>query len=69
MADHVYSISEIAGSSTESIEGAIDTALTRARKTLRNLDWFEVRELRGYLTSEGTVAHYQVVLKLGFRME
>jgi flavin-binding protein dodecin len=69
MTDNVYAISEIAGSSTESIEDAIDTALSRARKTLRNLNWFEVTEMRGYLTSEGTVEHYQVVLKLGFRME
>jgi dodecin len=69
MTDNVYAISEIAGSSTESIEDAIDTALARARKTLRNLNWFEVTELRGYLTAEGTIEHYQVVLKLGFRME
>jgi flavin-binding protein dodecin len=69
MSDNVYAISEIAGSSTESIEDAIETALARARKTLRNLNWFEVTEMRGYLTSEGTVEHYQVVLKLGFRME
>jgi flavin-binding protein dodecin len=69
MPDNVYAISEIAGSSTESIEDAIDTALARARKTLLNLNWFEVTELRGYLTEEGTIEHYQVVLKLGFRME
>ena len=69
MSDHVYSISEIAGSSPDSFEGAIDTALVRARKTLRNLDWFEVTEMRGHLTPEGKVDHYQVVLKLGFRME
>jgi flavin-binding protein dodecin len=69
MSDNVYAISEIAGSSTESIEDAIETALARARKTLRNLNWFEVTELRGYLTDEGTVERYQVVLKLGFRME
>ncbi|MGZ4194941.1 MAG: dodecin [Solirubrobacteraceae bacterium] len=69
MSDHVYSVSEIVGSSSESIEGAIDVALTRARKTLRHLHWFEVTELRGYLTDEGTVDYYQVALKLGFRME
>jgi flavin-binding protein dodecin len=69
MTNNVYSISEIVGSSPDSIEDAITTALARARKTLRNLDWFEVTELRGYLTSEGNVDHYQVVLKLGFRME
>jgi flavin-binding protein dodecin len=69
MSDHVYSVSEIVGSSSESIEGAIDVALTRARKTLRHLHWFEVTEMRGYLTDEGTVDYYQVALKLGFRME
>jgi dodecin len=69
MSDHVYSVSEIVGSSSESIEGAIDVALTRARKTLRHLNWFEVTEMRGYLTDEGTVDYYQVALKLGFRME
>jgi dodecin len=69
MPDNVYSVSEIVGSSPNSIEDAISSALTRARKTLRNLDWFEVTELRGHLTAEGTVAHYQVALKLGFRME
>jgi flavin-binding protein dodecin len=69
MTNNVYSVSEIVGSSPKSIEDAIDSALTRARKTLRNLDWFEVTELRGHLTEEGAVDHYQVTLKLGFRME
>lgn len=69
MTDHVYSVSEIVGSSQESIEDAIDTALARARKTLRHLNWFEVTELRGYLKDDGTVDYYQVTLKLGFRME
>jgi flavin-binding protein dodecin len=69
MSDHVYSVSEIVGSSPESIEEAINVALTRARKTLRHLNWFEVTEMRGYLTDDGTVDYYQVALKLGFRME
>jgi dodecin len=69
MSDHVYSISEIVGSSPDSIEGAIDVALARARKTLRNLNWFEVIETRGYVGEDGAVDHYQVTLKLGFRME
>jgi hypothetical protein len=69
MSDHVYSVSEIVGSSSESIEDAIDTALARARKTLRHMNWFEVTELRGYLKDDGTVDYYQVTLKLGFRME
>jgi dodecin len=69
MANHVYSVSEIVGSSPNTIEDAINNALARARKTLRHLDWFEVTELRGRLSAEGTLDHYQVTLKLGFRME
>lgn len=69
MSDHVYSVSEIVGSSPDSIEDAINTALARARKTLRHLHWFEVTEVRGFLTDDGTVDYYQVGLKLGFRME
>jgi flavin-binding protein dodecin len=69
MSDNVYAISEIAGSSSDSIEGAIENALSRARRTLRNLDWFETTEIRGHLSEDGTVSHYQVSLKLGFRMD
>jgi dodecin len=69
MVNHVYSISEIVGSSPNTIEEAIDNALARANKTLRHLDWFEVTGLRGHLSAEGAVDHYQVTLKLGFRME
>jgi dodecin len=69
MSDHVYSVSEIVGSSPDSIEEAINVALARARKTLRHLNWFEVTEVRGYLNDDGAVDYYQVALKLGFRME
>ena len=69
MSDNVYAISEIAGSSENSIEEAIENAVTRARQTLRNLDWFETTEIRGHLADDGSVDHYQVSLKLGFRME
>ncbi len=69
MSNNVYAVSEIVGSSKDSIEGAIEGALARARQTLRNLDWFEVTELRGHLTDDGAVDRYQVTLKLGFRME
>ena len=69
MSSDVYSVSEIVGSSTDSIEEAIENAVARARKTLRNLDWFEVTEIRGHLGDDGSVAHYQVTLKLGFKME
>jgi flavin-binding protein dodecin len=69
VSENVYSVSEIVGSSQNSIEDAIAGALARARKTLRNLDWFEVTEIRGHLDDDGSIGHYQVALKLGFRME
>lgn len=69
MSSNVYSITEIAGSSPDGIEAAIENALDRAKQTLRNLDWFEVTETRGHLADDGTVEHYQVSLKLGFKME
>jgi flavin-binding protein dodecin len=69
MSNHVYSVSEIVGSSTDGIEDAVSNAIERARKTLRNLDWFEVTEIRGHLGEDGTVDDYQVTLKLGFRMD
>ncbi len=69
MTDHVYSVSEIVGSSPEGIDDAISNALGRARKTLRHLDWFEVTEIRGHLKEEGAIDYYQVGLKVGFRLE
>ena len=69
MSNHVYSVSEIVGSSPKGIEDAIENALGRASKTIRNLDWFQMTEVRGHLEGDGTVDHYQVVLKVGFRME
>ncbi len=69
MSDHVYSVSEIVGTSPDGIEPAIENALARARKTLRNLDWFETTEVRGHLDDGGAVDYWQVSLKLGFRME
>jgi flavin-binding protein dodecin len=69
MSSNVYSITEIAGSSPDGVEAAIENALERARKTLRNLDWFEVTEVRGHLKDDGAVDYYQVALKLGLRME
>jgi flavin-binding protein dodecin len=67
--NHTYSISEIVGSSNEGIEQAIDNGLGRMSKTIKNLDWFEVASIRGRLGDDGAVAHYQVTLKVGFRME
>lgn len=69
MTDHVYSVSEIVGTSPTSTDAAIVNALDRARKTLRNMDWFEVVGTRGHLGSDGSLDHFQVTLKVGFRME
>jgi flavin-binding protein dodecin len=68
MTDHVYKSVEITGSSPEGVKEAIDGAIAKASKTLRNLDWFEVTSIRGHI-DEGSVAHYQVTLKIGFRLE
>jgi hypothetical protein len=65
--DHIYKKIELVGSSATSVEGAIQSALTRASKTLQHLDWFEVDQIRGHI-EDGKVAHYQVVLKVGFRL-
>jgi dodecin len=68
MANHVYSVSEIVGSSPDGIDAAVTNAVTEAGRTLRNLDWFEVKDIRGQL-GDGRVAHWQVTVKLGFRLE
>ena len=67
MSDSVYSVSEIVGSSSESIEDAVKGALGRASKTLHNLDWFEVTDMRGRI-EDGT-CRFQVTLKVGFRLD
>jgi dodecin len=68
VADHTYRVTEIVGTSPEGIETAIRNGLHRAGQTLRHLDWFEVTDIRGQL-QDGEVAHYQVGLKVGFRLE
>ena len=68
MTDHVYKVSELVGSSENSIEDAIQTAISRASKTLRNLRWFEVKQIRGHIGDDG-VHHYQVTLKVGFTLQ
>ena len=68
MPDHVYRIIEVAGSSEQSIEAAIQNAVGRASQTLRQIGWFEVLQTRGHVEN-GKVAHYQVVLKVGFTLE
>ena len=69
MTDHVYKSVEITGTSPAGVTEAIDRALAKASETLRNLDWFEVVAMRGQISDEGRVAHYQVTLKVGFRLE
>jgi len=66
--DHTYKISEIVGSSPESVDSAIRNGVGRAGKTLRNLDWFEVTDIRGAM-KEGAIAWYQVTMKVGFRLD
>lgn len=68
MSSDTFAMSKIVGTSTTSIEDAIDGAIATARKTLRNLDWFEVISTRGYI-NDGKVAYYQVVIELGFKYE
>jgi flavin-binding protein dodecin len=65
---HTYKIVELVGSSPDGLEAAIEGALSRASETLRNLDWFEVREIRGAMNN-GKVGWYQVKLGVGFRIE
>jgi dodecin len=66
--DHVYRVIEITGSSSTSISDAIQTAVSRASKTLRNLRWFEVVQTRGHIDA-GKISHYQVTLKIGFTID
>lgn len=68
MANHTYSISEIVGTSPDGVDAAVTNAVTQAARTVRNLDWFEVKEIRGHLV-DGAVADWQVTVKLGFRLE
>lgn len=66
--DFVYKTVELTGTSTKSVEDAVDTAVKRAAKTLRQLDWFEVVSTRGQLR-DGKIAHWQVSIKVGMRLE
>ena len=68
MAYHTYRVTYIVGTSPDGIETAIRNALQRAGQTLRHMDWFEVTEIRGQLQGS-EVAHYQVTMKVGFRLE
>ena len=68
MSDHVYKKIELVGSSPESIEAAVENALARAKKTIRNMRWLEVTETRGHIEN-GKIDHWQVAVKVGFTLE
>ncbi len=68
MSEHVYKLIEVAGSSTVGYDDAIQKAVSKAAASLDNLDWFEVKEMRGHI-QDGKVAHFQVVVKIGFRLD
>ena len=68
MSDHIYKKLELVGSSTTSIEDAVQNALARADKTIRNMRWCEVVETRGYI-EENKLAHWQVTIKVGFTLD
>jgi dodecin len=68
MSSHTYKKLELVGSSTESSDKAVENALRKASESIRNIDWFEVQETRGHVV-DGKIAHWQVVLKVGFRLE
>ena len=68
MSEHVYRLSEIVGSSTTGVDEAIRNAVRKAAQTVRNIEWFEATEIRGQVV-DGDVAHFQVTLKVGFRVE
>jgi len=68
MSNHVYKLLEVVGSSTSGTDDAVRNAIETAAKTVRNIDWFEVTETRGHVVN-GKVAHFQVTVKIGFRLE
>ncbi len=68
MSNRTYRVTEIVGTSPESIDHAIHNGIARASSTLRHLDWFEVTEMRGQV-KDGSVEHFQVGMKIGFRLE
>ncbi len=68
MANHVYKLLELTGSSSVSIEEAVSNAIAKAHETVRNIQWFSITETRGHVV-EGKVAHWQVSLKIGFTLE
>lgn len=71
MPNRTYRVTEIVGTSPEGIDAAIENGIARAGQTLRHLDWFEVTQIRGHIGDESSssVSHYQVSMKVGFRLE
>lgn len=69
MSEHTYAITHLVGSSPEGIDAAIRNGIHKASQTLRNLDWFEVSEIRGYIGEASEVRDFQVTMKLGFRYD
>lgn len=68
VSNRTYALSEIVGTSTEGVSEAIRNGVSRANETLRHVDWFEVTDVRGHV-ADGEVAHYQVTMKVGYRLE
>ena len=68
MSDHVYRITEVVGSSSESLQSAIENGVSRVARTVRNVEWFEASQIRGHV-ADGRIDAYQVTLKVGFRLE
>lgn len=68
MNDHVYKMIEVVGSSSKGTDDAIEQAIAKASESLHNMDWFEVLDTRGHIV-DGKVAHYQVTVKVGFRLD
>ena len=68
MSDHVYRVTEVVGSSPDSVQQAIRNGVARVSRTVRNVEWFEATEIRGHVT-DGEIAAFQVTLKVGFRLE
>lgn len=69
MSDQTYAITHVVGTSPDSVQQAIRNGIATASKSLRNLDWFEVDEIRGHLGDDGELLHFQVTMKVGFRYD
>jgi flavin-binding protein dodecin len=67
MSNHTYKLVEIVGSSPDGVDAAIRSAVAKAAETIQNMEWFEVAETRGHIV-DGAVAHFQVTIKIGFRV-